>query len=90
MAARDAAHYPQAQGNRPPAGRYQGRIRGLSEELEAPRRVAARAAPLVIHPEGFESLDRAANSGKSSVHARLTGSTADVASYPFDSIPSRA
>jgi ribosome-interacting GTPase 1 len=63
-----------------------GRIRELSDELEAPRRGATRGGPaLVIRPEGAAqiALIGPANSGKSSLHARLTGSTAHVAPYPF-------
>jgi ribosome-interacting GTPase 1 len=63
------------------------RIKELSEELESPARGgAARHAPaLVIRPEGAAqvALLGAPNTGKSSLHARLTGSHAHVAPYPF-------
>ncbi len=63
------------------------RIKDLSEELEGPRKGgAARSGPaLVIRPEGAAqiALLGAPNSGKSSVHARLTGSAAHVGPYPF-------
>jgi ribosome-interacting GTPase 1 len=63
------------------------RIKALSEELEAPKKGgAARSGPaLVIRPEGAAQLALigAPNSGKSSLHARLTGSHAHVAPYPF-------
>ena len=63
------------------------RIKELSEELEGPRKGgAARSGPaLVIRPEGAAqiALIGPPNSGKSSLHARLTGSNAHVASYPF-------
>jgi ribosome-interacting GTPase 1 len=63
------------------------RIKELSEELESPARGgAARHGPaLVIRPEGAAqiALVGAPNTGKSSLHARLTGSHAHVASYPF-------
>jgi ribosome-interacting GTPase 1 len=63
------------------------RIKELSEELEAPRKGGpARGAPtLVIRPEGAAqiALIGPPNSGKSALHARLTGSAAHVAPYPF-------
>ncbi len=63
------------------------RIKELSEELEGPRKGgAARGGPaLVIRPEGAAqiALIGPPNSGKSSLHARLTGSSAHVAPYPF-------
>ncbi len=63
------------------------RIKELSEELEGPRKGgAARSGPaLVIRPEGAAqiALIGPPNSGKSSLHARLTGSNAHVAPYPF-------
>jgi uncharacterized protein len=63
-----------------------GRIRELSDELEAPRRGATRGGPaLVIRPEGAAqiALIGPPNTGKSSLHARLTGSAAHVGPYPF-------
>ncbi len=63
------------------------RIKELSEELEGPRKGgAARSGPaLVIRPEGAAqiALIGPPNSGKSALHARLTGSNAHVAPYPF-------
>ena len=63
------------------------RIKDLSEEIEGPRKGgAARGAPaLVLRPEGAAQivLLGAPNCGKSSLHARLTGSNAHVAPYPF-------
>jgi ribosome-interacting GTPase 1 len=62
------------------------RIKGLAEELERPRRGGARGGPaLVVRPEGAAqvALIGAPNVGKSSLHARLTGSNAQVAPYPF-------
>ena len=63
------------------------RIKELSEELERPRKGgAARSGPaLVIRPEGAAqiALIGPPNSGKSSLHARLTGSGAHSAPYPF-------
>lgn len=63
------------------------RIKELSEELEGPKKGgAARSGPaLVIRPEGAAqiALIGPPNSGKSSLHARLTGSSVHVAPYPF-------
>jgi hypothetical protein len=62
------------------------RIKELSEELEAPRKGAGRGGPsLVIRPEGAAQIALVGppNSGKSALHARLTGSGAHVAEYPF-------
>jgi ribosome-interacting GTPase 1 len=62
------------------------RIKELAEELERPKRGAAHGGPaLVVRPEGAAqiALIGPPNSGKSSLHARLTGSGAQVAPYPF-------
>jgi uncharacterized protein len=62
------------------------RIRELAGELEGPRKGGTRTAPaLVIRPEGAAQLALLGppNSGKSALHARLTGSNAHVAPYPF-------
>jgi hypothetical protein len=62
------------------------RIKELAEELEGPRKGGARGAPaLVVRPEGAAqiALIGPPNSGKSALHARLTGSGAQVAEYPF-------
>ena len=62
------------------------RIKELSEELEAPRKGAARGGPaLIVRPEGAAqiALIGPPNSGKSSLHARLTASGAHAAPYPF-------
>ncbi|OFZ89863.1 MAG: GTPase [Betaproteobacteria bacterium RIFCSPLOWO2_12_FULL_62_58] len=63
------------------------RIKELSEQLEGPQKGgAARSGPaLVIRPEGAAQLALIGppNSGKSALHARLTGSNAHVAPYPF-------
>jgi hypothetical protein len=62
------------------------RIKELSEELEGPRKGGARGGPaLVVRPEGAAQIALVGppNSGKSALHARLTGSGAQVAEYPF-------
>jgi ribosome-interacting GTPase 1 len=62
------------------------RIKDLAEELERARKGGGHGGPaLVIHPEGAAqiALIGPPNAGKSSLHARLTGSGAHVAPYPF-------
>ncbi len=62
------------------------RIKEVSEELGGPRKGAARGGPeLAIRPEGAAqvALIGPPNAGKSSLHARLTGSHAVVGPYPF-------
>jgi len=62
------------------------RIKELTEEATGPRKGGARSGPsLVIRPEGAAqvALLGPPNSGKSSLHARLTGSHAPVGPYPF-------
>jgi len=62
------------------------RIKELSEALAGPKKGAARGGPAtVIHPEGAAqvALIGPPNSGKSALHARLTGSHAEVGPYPF-------
>jgi uncharacterized protein len=67
-------------------GDIKRRIKELSEELERPRKGGARGGPaLTIRPEGAAQLALVGppNAGKSSLHARLTGSGAPAAPYPF-------
>lgn len=62
------------------------RIRELTEELEAPKKGGARSAPSsTVRPEGAAQLALLGppNAGKSELHARLTGSGAHAAPYPF-------
>ncbi len=62
------------------------RLKELTEERAAPRKGGARGGPPVaVRPEGAAqvALLGPPNSGKSSLHARLTGSHAVVGPYPF-------
>lgn len=62
------------------------RIKELTAELAAPRKAGARSAPpTVIRPEGAAQIALLGppNSGKSTLHARLTGSHAQTGPYPF-------
>src|SRR2546430_15371490 len=62
------------------------RIRDLGDELEGARKGGGHGGPaLVIRPEGAAQIALVGppNAGKSSLHARLTGSGAHVAAYPF-------
>lgn len=62
------------------------RIKQLTDELAAPRKGGARTGPTtVIRREGAAqiALIGAANVGKSTLHARLTGSNAQSGPYPF-------
>ncbi|HZP92333.1 MAG TPA: TGS domain-containing protein [Burkholderiales bacterium] len=64
-------------------------IKELADAVEAPKKGGARSGPaLVIRPEGAAqiALIGAPNTGKSSLHARLTGSNAHVAAYPFTTL----
>ena len=67
-------------------GDIKSKIRALSEELEGHKKGAARSGPsIVTRREGAAQLALIGppNSGKSSLHTRLTGSNAHVADYPF-------
>jgi ribosome-interacting GTPase 1 len=62
------------------------RIKQLTEELAGPRKGGRRSGPThVVRPEGAAQLCLIGppNAGKSSLHARLTGSRSDVGPYPF-------
>jgi uncharacterized protein len=67
-------------------GDIKRRIKELSEELERPKKSGAHGGPpLVIQPDGAAQIALLGppNTGKSSLHARLTGSGAQAAPYPF-------
>jgi ribosome-interacting GTPase 1 len=62
------------------------RMKELTDELGGPRKGGTRGGPdLVVRPEGAGqvALLGPPNSGKSALHARLTGSHAVVGPYPF-------
>ena len=62
------------------------RIKQLTEELTGPRKGGARTGPThSIRPEGAAqvALIGPPNAGKSRLHARLTGSHAEEAPYPY-------
>jgi len=61
------------------------RIKELTEELASPRKKGARTGPAhTVPPEGAAqvALVGPPNSGKSSLHAKLTGSHAEIGPYP--------
>jgi len=70
-------------------GDIKRRIKDLADELEGPRKGGVRSTPAVVtRPEGAAQLALIGppNSGKSSLHVRLTGSRAHVAPYPFTTL----
>jgi uncharacterized protein len=61
------------------------RIKQLTDELSGPKKGAIRVGPVhSVRPEGAAqiALIGSPNSGKSSLHAELTGSRADIGPYP--------
>ncbi len=62
------------------------RIKDLGEQLEGGKKGGGHGGPtLVIRPDGAAQIALLGppNAGKSALHARLTGSSAQVAPYPF-------
>jgi len=62
------------------------RIKLLTEELSAPKKGGKRSGPShVVRPDGAAQvvLLGPPNSGKSSLHARLTGSRTEIGPWPF-------
>jgi hypothetical protein len=62
------------------------RIRDLGDQIEGSRKAGGHGGPpLVVRPEGAAqvALIGPPNAGKSTLHAQLTGSGAQVAPYPF-------
>jgi uncharacterized protein len=67
-------------------GDLKRRIKELDEELAGPKRGGARSGPaLVVRREGAAQLALLGppNSGKSTLHQRLTGSAARIGAYPY-------
>jgi hypothetical protein len=65
------------------------RIKDLGDEIEGSRKGGGHGGPaLFIRPEGAAqiALIGSPNAGKSALHARLTGSGAHVAPYPFTTL----
>jgi len=61
------------------------RIKQLTDELSGPKKGAARTGPVhVVRREGAAQIALLGpqNAGKSSLHAKLTGSRADIGPYP--------
>lgn len=85
---------PKHKGTEHLRGDIKTRIKDLTQNLAAPRKGGARTGPpTVVRREGAgpDGAARSPNSGKSALHARLTGSHADVEPYPFTTqFPSRA
>ncbi|AKT41077.1 GTPase [Chondromyces crocatus] len=61
------------------------RIKALSDQLAGPKRGVRTGTSFSVRPEGAAQIALLGppNAGKSSLHARLTGSGAEVAAYPF-------
>jgi len=62
------------------------RIKQLTEELAGPKKGGRRSGPShVVRPEGAAQLCLIGppNAGKSSLHARMTGSHSDIGPYPY-------
>ncbi len=69
------------------------RIKELTEELAAPHKGGARTGPAqAVRPEGAAQIALLGppNAGKSSLHARLTHSHAEIGPYPFTTKAPRA
>jgi hypothetical protein len=77
---------PKHKGTEHLQGDIKSRIKELSEELAGPKKGGRRSGPTIaIRPEGAAQLALvgAPNSGKSALHARLTGSRAQSGPGPF-------
>jgi ribosome-interacting GTPase 1 len=62
------------------------RVKDLTDELAGPKKGGARTGPAtVVKPDGAAQIALLGppNSGKSALHAKLTGSHAHVGEYPF-------
>jgi len=77
---------PKHKGTEHLQGDIKARIKELSDDLAQPAKGGARTGPAtVVRPEGAGqiALIGPPNSGKSTLHARMTGSHAQAADYPF-------
>jgi ribosome-interacting GTPase 1 len=77
---------PKHKGTEHIQGDLKTRIKELTEEIADHRKGGGRAAPsVVVRPEGAAQIALLGppNTGKSSLHTRLTGSHAVVGPYPF-------
>lgn len=77
---------PKHKGTEHLQGDIKAKIRELTDEVSGPRKGGARTGPpTVIRPDGAGqvALIGPPNSGKSTLHARLTGSHAEAGAYPF-------
>lgn len=77
---------PKHKGTEHLQGDIKARIRELTDELAGPKKGGAKTGPpTTIRPEGAAQIALVGppNSGKSSLHVRLTGSHAEVGAYPF-------
>ncbi len=77
---------PKHKGTEHLQGDIKAKIKELSDELAGPRKGGARTGPAtVVKPDGAGQIAMLGppNSGKSSIHAKVTGSHAEVGAYPF-------
>lgn len=77
---------PKHKGTEHLQGDIKSRIKELTEELAGPKKGGRRSGPAIsVRPEGAAQLALvgAPNSGKSALHARLTGSRAQPGPGPF-------
>ena len=77
---------PKHKGTEHLQGDIKARIKELTDDLTGPKKGGAKTGPsTTVRPEGAGQIALVGppNSGKSSLHARLTGSHAEVGAYPF-------
>jgi ribosome-interacting GTPase 1 len=61
------------------------RIKQLSDEIAGPKRSGRSGSTFSVHPAGAAQIALLGppNAGKSSIHARLTGSHTEIGAYPY-------
>ena len=77
---------PKHKGTEHLQGDIKAKIRELTDEVSGPRKGGAKTGPpTVVRPDGAGQIALLGppNSGKSTLHARLTGSHAEAGAYPF-------